>query len=802
MADEQLVVLLEARVRDFEKRMAAAEKRGTRTYARLNADSARATRAMERDMARATQRVNQALASTSSRVGAFGRSMAKGLAVGALAAGLAGVTRSIDGTIRAVATLGDEAARAGVNVERFQELKFIAEQNRIGVDQMVDGLKELNLRADEFIVTGKGPAAEAFARLGYGADELQRKLEDPADLMLEIIGRLEGMDRAAQIRIADEVFGGTAGERFVELVTRGEAALRATGQRAYEVGAVMDAEMVAKAQELDRKFAEVQARIGGMFKTLVVGVADFAASYDEGITARLDHTAQQIEALERAGMNLGEIIDLGEIDMGALEEAAGEAMETEAAYQALALQTDDLAASLRNAAFDLGAAGLTDAALEADRLGGELEALIGSWRRNQITTAEFGAELGNVTARAGEALRALDGINGVDLSGVVGKIGAVAAALQGVIQRAIAAAQAVASVPGGTYSGRGADPRQFGGSAKDWQNATASDLAPLRTDRPRPAPPLIDEMNLPPIGVGGGGGGGRSATGSRSGGGGGGGGAARLSELQQEIKSTREEIARLDAEAVELVALAGSGREVGDALEFARKKAELLLAAQESGRALTPELRAEMDALALSYVTAGQKAEEAAEKLQEMERRAEAGAEKMTDLFMGILDGSMSAEDALQGLVKELLRMQLMNIFKTLFAGGGAGGPLSFLGGMLANANGNAFDGGRLTAFARGGVVNGPTVFPMKNGAGLMGEAGPEAVMPLTRIGGKLGVRAEGGGKTEMQVNIHNHAGAEVEVRDQGGGRSDIFLRRAVIGAINHPEGRQALQSLLGGVRR
>jgi phage-related minor tail protein len=49
-------------------------------------------------------------------------------------------------------------------------------------------------------------------------------------------------------------------------------------------------------------------------------------------------------------------------------------------------------------------------------------------------------------------------------------------------------------------------------------------------------------------------------------------------------------------------------------------------------------------------------------------------------------------------------------------------------------------------AFANGGVVRGPTLFPMANGTGLMGEAGPEAVMPLTRVGGKLGVRAVGGG--------------------------------------------------------
>jgi hypothetical protein len=59
-------------------------------------------------------------------------------------------------------------------------------------------------------------------------------------------------------------------------------------------------------------------------------------------------------------------------------------------------------------------------------------------------------------------------------------------------------------------------------------------------------------------------------------------------------------------------------------------------------------------------------------------------------------------------------------------------------------ARGGAFDGGKVIPFARGGVIARPTHFPI----GLMGEAGPEAIMPLRRDGaGRLGVSAntEGG---------------------------------------------------------
>jgi phage-related minor tail protein len=78
----------------------------------------------------------------------------------------------------------------------------------------------------------------------------------------------------------------------------------------------------------------------------------------------------------------------------------------------------------------------------------------------------------------------------------------------------------------------------------------------------------------------------------------------------------------------------------------------------------------------------------------------------------------------------------------------GVGDALGGLvGGLLGFAEGGAFSAGRVRAFARGGVVEGATLFPMRGGAtGLMGEAGPEAIMPLARgPDGRLGVRAAGG---------------------------------------------------------
>ncbi len=75
------------------------------------------------------------------------------------------------------------------------------------------------------------------------------------------------------------------------------------------------------------------------------------------------------------------------------------------------------------------------------------------------------------------------------------------------------------------------------------------------------------------------------------------------------------------------------------------------------------------------------------------------------------------------------------------------------LSGVLPFANGAAFSQGRVTPFAKGGVVASPTSFPMRGGTGLMGEAGAEAIMPLTRgADGRLGVQAQGGGRAVTVV--------------------------------------------------
>ena len=150
------------------------------------------------------------------------------------------------------------------------------------------------------------------------------------------------------------------------------------------------------------------------------------------------------------------------------------------------------------------------------------------------------------------------------------------------------------------------------------------------------------------------------------------------------------------------------------------------------------------------------------------------GGEKLGDVFRDLagavagraLDAAISpVTNALSGGVASL-------------AGGLGGGLASALGSIFGFAKGGAFSSGRVQAFANGGIVSGPTLFPMRGATGLMGEAGPEAIMPLSRgPDGKLGVAARTGGGGPVIINIST---PDVAGFQQSRGQISAQLARAV----------------------
>ena len=138
------------------------------------------------------------------------------------------------------------------------------------------------------------------------------------------------------------------------------------------------------------------------------------------------------------------------------------------------------------------------------------------------------------------------------------------------------------------------------------------------------------------------------------------------------------------------------------------------------------------------------------------------GIKGMEDaLVTFVTTGKLSFRSLANSIIADMARVAIQQMITKPFT--------NFLDGLFGNANGNAFVDGKVEKYGYGGVVKKPTLFPMANGIGLMGEAGAEAILPLRRgSNGKLGVQSTGGGFGNIVVNV-DASGSSVEGSQEGG---------------------------------
>ena len=184
-----------------------------------------------------------------------------------------------------------------------------------------------------------------------------------------------------------------------------------------------------------------------------------------------------------------------------------------------------------------------------------------------------------------------------------------------------------------------------------------------------------------------------------------------------------------------------------------REEVELEIQIEQMTKGLTPELAAHVE----QQIRGNAALQDKLDKQEEEKRNQDELNKKITEsqkLFdqvkdtvatgltnaiNGLIDGTKSLSESLSGVLRQVGSMFLQFGIRSL----------------LPFAKGGVFAQNNVVPFAYGGVVNRPTLFPMARGMGLMGEAGPEAIMPLRRgRGGRLGVEAAGGGMTTVNVSV------------------------------------------------
>ncbi len=767
--EERLVVRLEARIKDLERNMAKASGTTERRFREMSLHSRTATRQMEQDAIRSTTRINQAFAQAGTQIGAFGKAFAGGLVAGGAVTALAGIRKAVIDSTKSILDMADQAKMAGVSFRGFQQLKVIAEQNRVGVDALTDGLKELSLRADEFIQTGGGSAAEAFQRLGYDSEELARKLKEPDQLFLEIIGRLEKLDKAAQIRISDELFGGTGGEKFVQLISQGEAGLRNQIKAAEDLGLVMDEQMVKKADEVNRKFELISTTIGTHMKSAIV---DAVSAWFRFLDSYQDFQNQQQGTLESRQ-----------------KEIMGEKNRITVARQAT-IDNPNLSDRNKTRAVSTFDEQLRKLNEEEDKIIAVLSQRIEKTRNawTPPTPPPGGFSSSSSSSKVDLTRFLAPGKDASHISGMSssfeGKLEKMLADLpkelagqitinsgfrsnerqaqlwQEALQKygSVAEARKWVAPPGNSQHNKGnaADLGYGNDAARQWAHDNASKYGlqfPLGNENWH-----IEDADARGKDV-----------------------ADKTKELEQRGKAYDDIVAKarqyIEAEGTEQQAISLSS----ESAARLRYEQQLLNEARQAGLDLSPQQTSALKQFAAEMASAEERTRSLKKSQDEMKRSVEEFSARAGTVARGFVQDMVngaSAADALKNALGRVADMMLDSVFQQLFGGGSVSGGGAFgglIGGLFSmfSAKGDAFATGGVHAFAKGGtftnkVVDSPTAFKFADGTGLMGEAGPEAIVPLSRDrSGRLGVTVNQAGRASPQA-VHVTSDVKVSVDKNG----------------------------------
>ena len=156
------------------------------------------------------------------------------------------------------------------------------------------------------------------------------------------------------------------------------------------------------------------------------------------------------------------------------------------------------------------------------------------------------------------------------------------------------------------------------------------------------------------------------------------------------------------------------------------------------------------------------------------------GMKRTLDIAGGILDIIEGIKAAVEGL--KAIQSIIGSLTGVPGLGGGSGNSIGGIVGLPDVIPDNIPIIGGL--FAGGGVVGSPTLFKTSDKLGMMGEAGPEAILPLTKVGGELGVKATGGGGGGYNFYVDARgADSGVEMRIQQALRD--VKEEAISGAVS-----------------
>lgn len=674
----------------------------------------------------------------------------------AAAGGFAAFTKS---AIDTASTLVDTADKLGINTQALQELRYAASMAGVDQEKFDKGMQVFVRRLGD-AKNGTGEAKDELNRLGISLRDTSGNVREADAILADVADALQNIhDPADRVRVAFNLFG-KEGIGFINVLADGSVELEKTRQHARELGIVLEDDLLRNAEAAGDQLDTLGQVIKVNFSRAVLGLAPLIGDISKGLSQFAANVGVAYEKVK--------LFFSGDFEYKGLSQHSVETL-----YQQYKSDVERIQAKLkeigpRPSPFanynDWEQYGILEAKLAV--LTPKLEEYSQRYQKMQAdnaaaakdskaaTEAEMAAALEAQETRSEKLLSIEQNLQNelfnINYQGT--------ARIEAERKRAIDEINKYAAPNGGNADQINRLLQQtnqiYDSKLKEARDKQAEQAGKVYEANEKVVQSLIDEQK-----------------------------ALQLSErdrfVEQAMRKLSAEATAEQRRQVELYA--GQLYDEKEALEEAKK-------AEQERQATLDRVKQAMD----KHVDAMQKygeelnklnqllqegainqqeyaaaVEEAQNEMLENSKEWSAGmvrglkkyAEEagdlatqvenvMTKAFSGIEDalvsmvmtGKFEWKDMVNSMIEDIARL----VIRSQITGPLAGALGSLFGGMFGFANGGVFENGmQLTRFAAGGVVSAPTMFPMQGGAGLMGEAGPEAIMPLRRLpSGRLGVEA------------------------------------------------------------
>ncbi len=288
---ERLVVLLEARIRDFERNMQKASGTAQRSFFEITAGSSRAARQIETDLSGASSRV-------AGIMGNFG----KGLALGA--AGAIGVTvlAEIPKVVREIVAEGaglvDTANKVGMTTRSLQELRFAATQGGATIEDFDKALGVFAKGVGE-ASQGGGELAKVFEANGIAIRDSDGNIRSSADLLRDYADLIKRAGSEQERARLTAIAFGRSGDDLANVFRDGASGIDDAAAAANRLNIVIDDADLQKIADLDDQWDAFATTLETRTKSAVLE----AVTWLDQLAARVQQFGAQLDQFrkEQAG---------------------------------------------------------------------------------------------------------------------------------------------------------------------------------------------------------------------------------------------------------------------------------------------------------------------------------------------------------------------------------------------------------------------------------------------------------------------------------------------------------------------